>query len=93
MPTPRRKSGEVPAIPTDKARLHVAMWKLANGLGVTLDASRTDHELLEQIADALSPKLARAFREGVCWGREDNQNPGALAAVHCNVNPYDGTEV
>lgn len=75
---PRRVSGEVPAIPTDKARLHVAMWKLANALGVTLDASRTDHELLEQIADACSPKLARAFREGYDMTGEP-------------INPYDGT--
>ena len=32
-------------------RLHVAMAKLGNALGVELDPKRPDHELLEQLAE------------------------------------------
>ncbi len=75
-----------PALPTDTARLHVAMWKIANALGVVLDPSRTDHELLEQVADMVSPRLARAFREGYDLG---NFTPGSEPSNP--INPYDGT--
>lgn len=87
----RRISGELPVVPTDKARLHVAMWKLANALGVQLDASRSDHELLEQIADACSPRLARAFREGYEEGLKNGDALASGLVIPRTVCPYDGT--
>lgn len=60
-------SNSQPALPTDRVRLHVALWNMARALGLnwtTVDASRPDHELVEEIAAAVTPALARVFREG-----------------------------
>lgn len=74
-----------PALPVDKVRLHVAMFRMARALEIQLDPAQPDHLLLEQIADAIEPKLARALREGVQCAIDDGGSSGALK------NKYDGT--
>ncbi len=81
------------AVPTDRVRLHVTMWNMARALGLnwtTVDASRPDHELLEEIGAAVNPRLGAVFREGYdarCQ-REINR---ANACDKVIDNPYDGT--
>lgn len=77
-----------PSVPTDRVRLHVAMWRLANALGLgwtSVDAARPDHELLEEIAVAVTPALAKAYRDGFNHGCGDAFNKGQ--------NPYDGIDL
>lgn len=82
----------LPALPTDTARLHVAMWKLANLLGLeALDPSKPDHELLETVAAACSAKLAAAFRDGWRAGRVHLNRENDFGEVVDALNPYDGT--
>ncbi len=47
-----RKTTPPPAMQTDQVRLHVAVWKIANSLGVKLDPNEPDHVLLERLAEA-----------------------------------------
>lgn len=52
-----------PPIPTDRVRLHVALYKMTRALGLPHpDFTRPDHELLEAIADAVNPALAAAWQ-------------------------------
>lgn len=79
----------IPALPTDRVRLHVTMWAMARALGLgwtTVDSSRSDNDLLEEIAQAVGPALARAFREGACYGRVD----GPERTMPVRINPYGG---
>ncbi len=60
-------SNTIPPAPTDRVRLHVALWKMSQALGMgwtQIDASRPDHELVEEIAARLEPALARAIVDG-----------------------------
>lgn len=56
-----------PPVPTDRVRLHVAMWHLAQALGLnwtSVDASRPDYELVDEICAAVAPALAAEFKRG-----------------------------
>lgn len=55
----------LPAIPTDRVRLHVALYRMARALDLPMpDPSRPDHELLEEIANAVTPALEAAWSDG-----------------------------
>lgn len=75
-------SNSTPALPTDRVRLHVALWKMAQALGLgwqTVDASKTDHDLVEEIAAAVTPALAQAFRDGCLLGLGRGEDPNGWA--------------
>ncbi len=88
----RRASCSPSAVPTDRVRLHVSMWNMARALGLgwtSVDATRPDHELLEEIGAAVTPALARAFREGNEYG-DGVGFARASNHAHCYApNPYD----
>ncbi len=69
-------------VPTDRVRLHVAMWNMARALGLnwtTVDATRPDHELLEEIGAAVTPALAKAFCDGCLYGMGRGDDPNGWA--------------
>lgn len=67
----------MPAVPVDRVRLHVALYKMTRALGLPHpDFTRPDHELLEEIAEWVTPILAAAWYDG-------NRNTDGKG------NPYD----
>lgn len=77
-----------PPVPTDRVRLHVAMWRLAQALGLgwtAVDASKPDHELVDEICAAVNPALAKAYRDGFNHGCSDD--------FSTRQNPYDGIDL
>ncbi len=58
------------------------MWNMARALGLnwtTVDASRPDHELLEEIGAVVTPALSAEYRLGYDAGyaRDESKNPYA----------------
>ncbi len=78
-------------VPTDRVRLHVAMWNMARALGInwtTVDASKPDHELLDEIAQAVNPALARIFEEGFRKNSEETPDYSGPTEYLSEYNPY-----
>ncbi len=76
-----------PSVPTDRVRLHVALWRMAQALGLgwtQVDAAKPDHELVEAIASAVTPALAGAFRLGYVHLWNDTETQGGTCYA-----PYD----
>ncbi len=72
----------IPPMPTDRVRLHVTMWSMARALGLnwtTVDSSRSDNDLLEEISAAVTPSLAQAFRDGCLLGLGRGDDPNGWA--------------
>lgn len=80
-----------PALPTDRVRLHVALWKIAKACGhdLSLDAQQPDHVLVEIVSELVTPALAKAFRDGYRSGYDEGQGFGDPGMK----NPYDGSEL
>lgn len=80
----------LPAVPTDRARFYVACFKLARALDVQIDQSTPDHEIVEALAERVTPALAGAFLAG--WKeRSDDEGCGYAAVRGGTTNPYDGS--
>ncbi len=72
----------IPPMPTDRVRLHVTMWSMARALGLnwtTVDSSRSDNDLLDEICSAVSPALSAEYKRGYDSGyeRDESKNPYA----------------
>lgn len=79
----RGRAVPLPAVPTDRVRLHVALYKMARALGLPMPYPHSpDHVMLEDIANAVTPALAAAWRTA-----QDE----ALLEDTTTENPYDQT--
>ncbi len=54
----------IPALPPDRVRFHVAAWKLARALGVTLSPRQTDLEIIETLAEHVDVAIGDEWRKG-----------------------------